>query len=78
MMISGSGTANCFTQSHRPSSMKSSISLMGEAVDDRIELLDLLGSKRMVEQPAHLLVVGIVATGQRRCGNPTLLLVERG
>ena len=50
--------------------------LVGRLLDERVQQLDLAGPEGDVEHRPHLLVVGIVAAGQGRLGDPALFLVE--
>jgi hypothetical protein len=48
----------------------------GDRVDLRFELTDAAAPERVVEQLAHLPVLGVVAPGERACRYPALLLVQ--
>ena len=49
---------------------------VGEVLDGGLELGDLLGAEGVVEQGAHLAVLGVVTAGEGAAGHPTLLLVQ--
>ena len=50
--------------------------LVGGIAHKGIHLVDLLGTKRLVEHAAHLAMIGVVAPGERDARHPALFAIQ--